>query len=234
MTVNIDGVVYSYKTNFAEFTLEEYVNIIQHATKDNIEKISIYTGIPVEKLNKIQLENLGQIIETVRSLENSELLAILCDKYEGKNIGVDTYGKFEKAKQLMKGSNLFVAIPAIVELYTGELVKDKPLLETWNICLHYINSISDFLKRFKRLNEHVYSDEEIEAEVERLEGFAHWATVFKIAKERGMSNDAVLNMTAIEVYTEMLYEFERNEYTQRYNEVIKQRQEHFNKVNVSS
>jgi len=66
--------------------------------------------------------------------------------------------------------------------------------------------------------------------VERLEPFGHWATVFKIGKERGKTNDEVLAMTAIEVYTQMLHEFEVSEYQKRYETLARERQKHMDSI----
>jgi len=55
--------------------------------------------------------------------------------------------------------------------------------------------------------------------------------VLKIARERGLKNDEVLNMKAIEVMDEVLYDFERSEYEKRLNKLVNERNEHFNKIN---
>ena len=51
-----------------------------------------------------------------------------------------------------------------------------------------------------------------------------------MAKERGTTNDAILNMTAIEVYTELLHNFEVSEYQKRMQAIADQRAVHFGKV----
>ena len=82
----------------------------------------------------------------------------------------------------------------------------------------------------RRLGDSKYTDEELEAGVEVFEGFGHFATVVKIGRERGMSNDEVLALSAEEVYMELLLDFERSEFEKNLHEIQKRNQEHFSKV----
>jgi hypothetical protein len=230
MTVNINGTTYHFKTSFAELTVSEYITMLQAADKPPHERVAAYAGIPVEILTGLQLENFNRISEVVAYVEQEHILMAMLEPYTGKDVALDTYGNLEHAKSLLKGKSMLSAIVDVVEVYTGENIGARPLIEHWQKVVFYLNSISAFFDRFKRLSEFKYEDEEIEAGVEMLEGFAHWPTVFKIGKERGMTNDQVLAFTAIEVYTQMLHEFEVSEYQKRYTELQRQRQEHFNKI----
>lgn len=230
MKITINGTSYEFKTSFAELTVSDYIKAIQADGKPVVERVAVYTGIPLEVLNGLQVANFTRIADMVSYIEGEDILTALCEPYEGKDVSLDTYGNFEHAKSLMKGRGMLDAIAQVVEVYTGESIADKPLIEHWNKCMFYLKSISAFLERFKRLSEFKYEDDELEAGVEALEGFGHWPTVFKIGKERGMTNDQVLNMTAIEVYMQMLHEFEVSEYQKSYNELKQAQQEHFNKL----
>ena len=222
MTIKINDTEYSFNTSFNEFTIDEYLPLLSVINLPIIERVSKYTSIPIEILNSIALENVSAIIEAVSFIENYSVLNALAVPYLGTDIGLQSFGKFEQAKSK--------TIIEIVEIYTGEKIIGKPLLEVWNMCQFYSNSLNGFVNKFKKLNLHEYTDEELEADVEVLEGFKHYGIVFTYGKNRGMTNDQVLNLPAIEVYTELLYDYERAEYEKRYNQVMQQHQEHFNKL----
>jgi hypothetical protein len=194
------------------------------------ERISKYTGIPLDVLNGLTLENFSNILDSVAFVEQEEILNALADSCECKDVGLETFSKLEKAKGLIQSSDMLSALVPITELYTGETISGTPLLSSWGKVTFYLKSLSAFFEKFKRLNLHEYTEEELEADVELLEGFKHYPVVFRYGKNRGMKNDEVLQMPAIEIYTELLYDYEQSEYEKRYSEVMKQRQEHFSKL----
>lgn len=230
MTVTINGNKYELKTDYSSFTIEEYLAMISSANLPLIERISKYTGISLVDLNSLTVGNLALLCEAISFIENEELLNSLAEPFDGIDVGLCSYGDFERAKGMIQASDLVTALPSICELYTGEEVKGKPLLEVWKMAVFYLNSINAFFEKFKRLGLHEYTDEELEAGVEVLEVYKHYPVVFRIGSERGMTNDEVLALPAVEVYMQMLYEYDKSEYEKRLNEVIKARQEHFSKV----
>jgi len=230
MTIKINGVDYTFKTSFAELTVNEYLEFSKHSLLPVIERVSKFTGIPLEILNGISLDNFTNIAQSVSYIEQTEILNALAESFEGKDVGLESFDKIEKAKGLIRKSNLTDAIIEVAELYTGEEISGGELLKHWYKCNYYITSLQGFFKRFESLSLHEYTDEELEAGVEELERFKHYPIVFKIGKERAMSNDEVLAMPAIEVYTELLYDYERSQYEQRYSQIIRQQQEHANKL----
>jgi hypothetical protein len=230
MIIKINGVDYTFKTSFAELTLNEYLEFSKNSLLPVAERLAKFTGIPLEILNGISLDNFTNIAQSVSFIEQTEILNALAESFTGVDVGLESFDKIEKAKGLIRKSNLTDAIIEVAELYTGEEINGGELLKHWQKCAHYIASLQAFFKRFESLSLHQYTDEEIEAGVEDLERFKHYPIVFKIGKERAMSNDDVLAMPAIEVYTEMLYDYERSQYEQRYSQIIRQQQEHANKL----
>jgi len=230
MTIKINGVDYTFKTSFAELSIDEYLELSKHSLLPVVERVAKFTGIPIESLQSISIDNFCHISQSVSFIEQTEILNALAESFDGKDVGLESFDKIEKAKGLIRQTNLTDAIIDIAELYTGETIKGGELLKHWHKCNYYIGSLQGFFKRFESLSLHEYTDEEIEAGVEDLERFKHYPIVFKIGKERAMSNDEVLAMPAIEVYTEMLYDYERSQYEQRYAQIIRQQQEHANKL----
>lgn len=230
MTIKINSVDYTFKTSFDEFTIDEYLTLTKSFGLPLVQRVSAFTSIPIDILNGLSLENFNHISEAVAFIENEVILGALADKHECKDVALESFAKIEKVKGLIQASDMFTALTSIVELYTGETIKGKPLLSEWHRCVFYANSIKSFFDRFKELSEHQYTEEELEADVELLEGFKHYPIVFRYGKNRGMTNDEVLQVPAIEIYTELLYDYKSSEYEKRYSEVVRNRQEHFSKV----
>ena len=86
------------------------------------------------------------------------------------------------------------------------------------------------MSRFSDLNNHKHTEEEEEADVSKFESFGFFPTVVKIARERGMHNNEVLNMTAIEVMTEILYDYAKSTYSKDLNDIQQRNADHASKT----
>ena len=232
MIIKIGESSYSFKISFAEYTWGEFVPILKARSLPLIERLSVYTNIPVDVLNSLTIAYLSSLMEAVKFNEDDDLLVLLCDEYKsGQQIHFHSYGRYEQVRQIVKGKEVLDVLHEVVNVYNGMSIEDMPLIKVFSIAMFYLSSLNEFNSRYSRLSDHKYSDEEIEAGVEDLEGFGFFGTVLKIARERGLKNDEVLNMKAIEVMDEVLYDFERSEYEKRLNKLVNERNEHFNKIN---
>lgn len=232
MIIRIGDNSYAFKTSFAEYTWREFVPILKARSLPVIERLSVYTNIPIDVLNSLTVAYLSSLIEAVKFNEDDDLLLLLCDEYKtGQQIHFHSYGRYEQVRQIVKGKEVIDVLHEVVNVYNGMQIQDMPLIKVFSIGMFYLSSLNDFNARYSRLADHKYSDEEIEAGVEDLEGFGFFGTVLKIARERGLKNDEVLNMKSIEVMDEVLYDFERSEYEKRLNKLVNERNEHFNKIN---
>ena len=230
MTVKINGTDYTFKTSFYDLTFGEYLPMLLAAEKPAIERLSIYTGIPVELLSQLQLQYLTHLCEAVSFVENTDALSELATPYNGTYVGLETFSKMETVKRRLKDKSVLEAIPEIVKVYTERDITNEPLRDVWHLAMFYVSSVSTFFTRYRRLSEHTYSDEELEAGVEIFEGFGHFPTVVKIGRERGLTNDEVLNLSAEEVYMELLLDFERTEFEKNLHRIYREREEHFAKI----
>lgn len=230
MQVKIGTTDYTFKTAFAEFTFAEYIPIAKAYGLPVMQRLTTYTGIPGEVLNGLGLENIAALCELVQGLENEGVLLALSKPFEGVHVGLESYGKIEAVKRRVADRHILDALPDIVEIYTGVHIADKPLLDVYGMAAFYLESVTKFFNKYKRLGDSKYTDEELEAGVEVFEGFGHFTTVVKIGRERGMSNDEVLALSAEEVYMELLLDFERSEFEKNLHEIQKRNQEHFSKV----
>jgi len=232
MIIKIGDNSYAFKTSFAEYTWREFVPILKARSLPVVERLSVYTNIPIDVLNSLTIAYLSSLLEAVKFNEDDDLLLLLCDEYKsGQQIHFHSYGRYEQVRQIVKGKEVLDVLHDVVNVYNGMKIEDMPLIKVFSIAMFYLSSLNEFNARYSRLSDHKYSDEEIEAGVEDLEGFGFFGTVLKIARERGLKNDEVLNMKAIEVMDEVLYDFERSEYEKRLNKLVNERNEHFNKIN---
>lgn len=244
MTITIDKKPYTFAASFAELTIDSYLTFRGYFGLPLVERVAKYTGIPAEFLSGLTVKNFNIIAGAVEFIEDETTLNALAVPYEGwkiyrydtseqmlinASVHVNSFGKIEKAKGFIK-PGIYGGIVKVAELYTGDKITGKPLLEKWGVCVFYINQLNDFFARFKAMNAHEYTEMELEAGVEKLGTFSHWPIVFRMAKERGTTNDAILNMTAIEVYTEMLHNFETSEYQKRLQKITDARNQHFAKL----
>lgn len=60
--------------------------------------------------------------------------------------------------------------------------------------------------------------------------FGYFPMVVEYGKNRGMTNDQVLALPAIEVYMELLIDYRKGQYAKRLQEIHKAREEHFSKL----
>lgn len=229
MTITIDKKPYTFAASFAELTIDAYLTFRGYFSLPLVERVAKYTGIPIEVLSGLAVKNFNIIAGAVEYIEDETTLNALAVPYNGSNISLSTFGNIERAKGFIK-PGIYQGIVKVAELYTKDYVAGRPLLEKWGVCVFYINQLNAFFDRFKAMNAHEYSEMEAEAGVESLSKFGHWPIVFRMAKERGTTNDAILNMTAIEVYTELLHNFEVSEYQKRMQAIADQRAVHFGKV----
>lgn len=224
ITVTIAGKPYEIKTAFNELDIFEYLEYYEAFNKPVVDRVSLYTGIAVDELNKLTVDSFGNIAGIVQFIEDTELLNALAEPFSSKDIGLESYGKVEKTKAII-ANGLIKSLPQVVEHYTGEPCP-VPLLFAWHKCQFYLKSISAFFERFKEMNNFEYTDDEIEAGVEGLSALKHWPIVFKYGRDRGMTNDEVLNTSAIEVYMELLQTYREREYQKRLTAIRRQREEH--------
>ena len=244
MTITIEKKPYTFAASFAELTIDTYLTFRGYFSLPLVERVAKYTGIPIEVLSGLAVKNFNIIAGAVEYIEDETTLNALAAPYDGWEISrydtpeqmlinasvhVNSFGKLEKAKGFIK-PGIYGGIVKVAELYTGDKITGRPLLEKWGVCVFYINQLNAFFDRFKAMNAHEYSEMETEAGVESLSKFGHWPIVFRMAKERSTTNDAILNMAAIEVYTELLHNFEVSEYQKRMQAIADARAVHFGKV----
>lgn len=219
--LKINDKPYSIKTEWSEFSFKEYAALFKIADKPLVEKISLYSGLPVAIVSQLSLEQLSFVCEAISFIEQPENALIFAEAYSDElNIGKRTYKELEQSLIFIRniGSPL-AAIDKVVNVYYGEDISDQPLLKVLGKGQHVLNLISKFMLEFKRLNEYEPTIEELEAGVEELSKFGFFGTSVQLARKYGQTHDQVLNMPAREVYTTLLYDFEQSEVERKLNQI---------------
>lgn len=230
MTITINEIEYSFADSFSELTIDKYVEFISLVNTPPMERLSKYTGIPIEVINRMQLIQVAMLSDALSFIEQENLLNAVAEPYTGPSVNSCSYRKLIKVKPLLRDSTIIQQGIKIAEIYTGEKLTGTPLLESWGKVSFYMQSLFAFFERFKRLNEHQYTDEELSAGVEQLGIYGDFATIVKIGRERGLKNDEVMEISAEEIYMEMMLDFDRSEYEKRYSELIEHRRKHFESI----
>ena len=219
--LKINDKPYSIKTEWSEFSFKEYAALFKIADKPLVEKISLYSGLPVAIVSQLSLEQLSFVCEAISFIEQPENALIFAEAYSDElNIGKRTYKELEQSLIFIRniGSPL-AAIDKVVNVYYGEDISDQPLLKVLGKGRHVLNLISKFMLEFKRLNEYEPTIEELEAGVEELSKFGFFGTAVQFARKYGQTHDEILNMPAREVYTTLLYDFEQSEVERKLNQI---------------
>lgn len=219
--LKINDKPYSIKTEWSEFSFKEYAALFKIADKPLVEKISLYSGLPVAIVSQLSLEQLSFVCEAISFIEQPENALIFAEAYSDElNIGKRTYKELEQSLIFIRniGSPL-AAIDKVVSVYYGEDISEQPLLKVLGKGQHVLNLISKFMLEFKRLNEYEPTIEELEAGVEELSKFGFFGTSVQLARKYGQTHDQVLNMPAREVYTTLLYDFEQSEVERKLNQI---------------
>lgn len=203
MQCKIDGKEYHIKQSWNEFTYAQYCEIVKAVELQPIERLAVFTGIPILELNKCTSSQLSVLFETVSFMESYEDCLLFVKDYSDElSIHKRTYGELEQAKvqlQLHKQTPL-LALSGIVELYYGENIDDKPCIDTMGKGLFVLTKIEEFLKGYQELYEYEASPEEIEAGVEDLAKLGAFYTVKKLSEKFGKHPDEILKWEAGVVY----------------------------------
>ena len=219
--LKINDKPYSIKTEWSEFSFKEYAALFKIADKPLVEKISLYSGLPVAIVSQLSLEQLSFVCEAISFIEQPENALIFAEAYSDElNIGKRTYKELEQSLIFIRniGSPL-AAIDKVVNVYYGEDISDQPLLKVLGKGQHVLNLISKFMLEFKRLNEYEPTIEELEAGVEELSKFGFFGTAVQFARKYGQTHDEILNMPAREVYTTLLNDFEQSGVERKLNQI---------------
>lgn len=154
--LTINNKPFQIKTNWNEVTFDQYLEIVKAKNISFADRISVYSGIPLDLVNQMKLSQMDEVCDFVSFMENFETIDAFAMAYEsGLTVSEQPYWKIEKVKQLLKGNTNPILIGAeVVDIYTSDAdgnggikINDKPVTEVIGMCAFFLrlsqSSLSD-------------------------------------------------------------------------------------------
>jgi hypothetical protein len=216
ITIKTNQNTYEVPTNFDELTWNKYVALVTASTGNIIERLKASTGITEDELLEFSMSDLKALAEITAYTD----ILYVAEAYGGieidLNIGKETYGKLESARQaIIQSGNWVKAGQKVGMVYLNEDISEYQLpLAMAKIKTVFI-LLNEFLTKFKKLYEGETEAEEEIAGVEVFRRFGSFPTIDRLAIAYGRTHDEVLEMPAEIVMTKLLYDLEKAEYDER-------------------
>jgi hypothetical protein len=216
ITIKTNKNTYEVPTNFDELTWNKYVALVAASDGNIIERLKVATGITEDELLELSITDL----KTIAEISCYTDILFVAEKYGGIeldiNIGKETYGKLELARQAIIQSGKWVKAAQKVGLvYLNEDISDYQLPLAMAKIKTVFELLNEFLTKFKKLYEGETEAEEEMAGVEVFRRFGSFPTIDRLAITYGITHDEVLEMPAEIVMTKLLYDLEKAEYDER-------------------
>jgi hypothetical protein len=216
ITVKTNKNTYEVPTNFDELTWNKYVALVAASDGNIIERLKVATGITEDELLELSITDLKTIAEITCYTD----ILFVAEKYGGIeldiNIGKETYGKLELARQaIIQSGNWVKAAQKVGLVYLNEDISEYQLPLAMAKIKTVFELLNEFLTKFKKLYEGETEAEEEMAGVEVFRRFGSFPTIDRLAITYGITHDEVLEMPAEIVMTKLLYDLEKAEYDER-------------------
>lgn len=207
---------YQVPTNFDELTWQQYVKLVKVQNDNIIQRLITATGITEDELLQMSISDFKKICELV---EYTDVLFV-AEAYGGLemelNIGAESYGKLEQARQaIIQSGNWVLAAQKVGLIYLQEDINDYQLPLAMAKIKTVFELLNEFLTKFKKLYEGEVEAEEEIAGVDVFRKFGSFPTIDRLAIAYGKTHDEVLSMPAEVVMTKLLYDLENSEYQER-------------------
>ncbi len=216
ITIKTNTNVYEVPTNFDELNWKQYVQLVSQQDGNVIQRLVAATGITEDELLNLSITDMQAVCECVTFTD----VLFIAEAYGGLtidfNIGKESYGDLEKARQaIMNSGNWVKAAQQVGLIYLKEDITDYQLPLAMAKIKSVFELLNDFLGKFKKLYEGETEAEEEMAGVEVFRRFGSFPTIDRLAITYGITHDEVLAMPAEIVMTKLLYDLEKAEYDER-------------------
>lgn len=206
--IKLNGKEYFLKLKWADHDFNSFKSIV--LSKNTLEKVSICSGIELELVQKLTIEQLHYLTGALGYADDWHSCLLQAKEPEKIKVSSDTYYKLEKSKQILKGAESPISVlDKLSELYYGATDDFFLLLGQG---MHVLTELGEFLERYKDLNSYEPTIEELEAGIEYFYRFGNFPTVINLARKYGTTHDAILHMAADEVYMTLLIDMKQAEY----------------------
>lgn len=218
------------KASWEHVTFEEFLLLSENAKIESeaertLRNISILSGIQVDILNQFSsesIEALKPFLEFIDVVDDLFTLPVPTH-VANVNIGMESWGKLESAKQyiMIANDSLMPIVPNLLDIYCPiEGFKSLPMVQSYPIARAIIMKLDEFFKKYTRLNDYKPSSEQIAAGIDKLNQYGFFATLHSIAGGDPLKYDDMLNQPADTIYQTLLMDFEVSEYQKRLQEKL--------------
>jgi len=151
--VKINEVAYPVPTSWNDVTFAKYCDVIQSKGKPLSERLSCYSGIPIEIVNKFTLSQNRCVSDFVEFMDFPDLIDAFAMAYESKLvIGDEMYWRVENAKQVIQKATLPICAGAeVVKIFTadedgngGEEIGGEPVTKVIGRVAFFLSSCQSF------------------------------------------------------------------------------------------
>ena len=207
----INGTSYKAASCWNDVTFAQYVRLSK--AQSVAERVHVLTGIPIADVDKMNTKQFVNICALLTFAVPNEAFDYVVESDYTVNVGHESYGKLEAAKQAIAAEAMpHLAGVKVMELYTGENISDAPVLEVMGKVINTIIAIDNFLKEFKELYAFEPTAEQIVAGIGEIMKLGFMPTVVNLARQYSTTHDNILNMPAREVYMVLLTDFRKSQY----------------------
>jgi hypothetical protein len=225
IVTSVENLPANLKASWDEVTYEEFLKLAANAkVEESIQRIilniSVLTGLSAEDIGQFGTDSINSLLPFLEFIDDVEsLMALSIPKdIHDINIGTESWGKLESAKQLMSqaGESFMPIIPALLDVYHP--IKDfKQLVMTqaMPIALAMINKLNEFFSRYQRLNDYKPDSDELAAGLDKLNQYGFFSTLHALADGNPLLYDDMLNQPADVIYQTLVMDFEIAEYNKR-------------------
>lgn len=83
----------------------------------------------------------------------------------------------------------------------------------------FFAALSKFFEKYKRLNDYIPDENEVEAGIQRINNLSSFGTPLSVARRSNMTVEECLQRPSDEIYMILVYDFEQAEYQKRLNQI---------------
>lgn len=221
----------SMKASWDLVTFREFIELSENSKTEGeipraIKNIAVLSGLKPETVAQFDASAFEGLIPFLSFIDEVDsLFSRPIPKYIADlNIGLESWGKLESAKQLISLTNDIPmrAMPDVVKVYLPELdIMDQPMVKAYPIAGAFLKKMLDFFDKFKRLNDYQPSAEQKAAGLDKLNQYGFFATLHALAEGNPLNYDELLNQPADVIYQTLVMDFELSEYHKRYEDQLK-------------
>jgi hypothetical protein len=216
----IKEATYEVPTNLDELTWKDFVKVYDCQERPILERLNAITNIPFDNLLSVSLQDFIKICQTVSYIDNLDIAQYFGGVDIDLNIGKESYGNLEKARQEINQNNSWVKSAQKVGLiYIQEDISDLHLPLAMAKIRPVFEKINEFLEKYRKLFDGEVEAEEQMAGVDVFRKFGSFPTIDRLAIAYGKTHDEVLDMPAEIVYTKLLYDLESGEYQEKLHKI---------------